>query len=240
MTTATRDKVREAYSGDAEGYDRIRLEEPRGRMLSEYDQALFNALLPDPVAGARTLEVGSGTGRFTVEALARGYTLTATDVNESMLARLRERVAEAGYADRCTLEPQDAFNLTYESGSFDLVYALHMVPRFLTVEDQTAAIRSLARVVRPGGRLLFNYRNSRSPYNLAYRGPAIRPAQVRRALEESNMRIEMVRGKWILNKRLIMALPMPLARAAASVDRALLGFWPAGAWDVFVVAVKQQ
>lgn len=240
MTTATRDKVREAYASDPEGYDRIRLEDPRGRMLSEYDRALFAALLPEPAEDLQVLEVGAGTGRFTVEALARGHSLTATDVNVSMLEQLRTRVAEAGFADRCRIEPQDAFNLTYDSGSFDFVYSLHMVPRFLTEEDQSAAVASLARVVRPGGRLLFNYRNSRSPYNLLYRGPRIAPGRIRDLLAQSGMRIESVRGKWILNKRLLRALPMPLCRLAATADRALRGFWPAGAWDVFVVAVKEK
>lgn len=239
--TTTREKVKDAYAHDPDRYDHVRLEEPRGRMLSAYDQRLFRSLLPEPKADLRVLEVGSGTGRFTIEALQHGLRPLATDVNEPMLERLRARVAELGFdEDACLTQVQDVFNLTLEPASFDFVYSIHVIPRFLTVEDQTAALRSIAGVVRPGGTFLFNYRNRRSPYNALYKGPAATPRQIEGALAEGGMRITRRRGKWLLNKTLLKRLPMPACRAMAAADRAMLGFWPDRAWDVFAVATKDS
>jgi ubiquinone/menaquinone biosynthesis C-methylase UbiE len=238
MTTSTREQIKEAYAHDPQGYDRVRLEDPRGRLLSEHDRRIFEQLFPNAEPSWEILEIGAGTGRFTVLVLEKGLSLTATDINEPMLQRLRDRAAEMGRADRCRTEVQDVFNLTLTPDHYDLVYSLHVIPRFLTVQDQVAALESIARVVKPGGVFLFNYRNVRSPYNLMYKGPAISPETIRETLARAGMRITQTRGKWIVNKSLLKRLPLPLGRALVALDRALLRFWPARAWDVFAVAVK--
>ncbi len=241
MPVDTRLEVQRHYSGvGAQTYDAIRLEDPRGWLLSELDIRLFERLFPDSQNGMDVLEVGAGTGRFTVPALERGFNLTATDINQEMLDRLRAKAAEMGAADRCVIQIEDIFNLSFPDESFDYVFGLHLFPRLLTVEDQREAILSAARVVRPGGRMLFNYRNRRSIYGLFDRGPRNSPANIRAVLNEAGMRIETLRGKWLATKRVFKALPMPVNRLIARLDRAMWGFMPSLAWDVFVVAVKDK
>lgn len=240
MTTATREEIQTAYSTGADEYDQVRLEDTRGRMLSEHDQRIFSGLFPQSQGDMDVLEIGAGTGRFTVLALERGFSLTATDINEEMLRLLKEKAASMNAGDRCTVLIQDVFNPTLEKEAYDYVFSLHVIPRFLTVEDQQAAIKSIASLIKPGGRFLFNYRNRKSFYNLSYKGPAATPGQIREALEASGMRIETQRGKWLVNKRLLLKLPVFVGKIVIAIDSMLLGFWPDRSWDVFVVAIKDK
>ncbi len=122
----------------------------RGRALTEEQlQAwigAFEALLPErrPLAG---LDVGSGTGRFT-PALAGAFG-PVTGVEPSV--RMREAAeADAGHRDVQYLEGS-AEEIPAPSGSAD--YAL-MFLSWHHVQDKPQAVRELARVLRPGARLL--------------------------------------------------------------------------------------
>lgn len=237
----TRQRVVKKYSGaSAEAYDEIRLHDPKGLLLSEHDLRLFWTLFPKEQAGMKMLEVGAGTGRFTIPVVERGFTLTATDINEDMLKQLGEKLERMGKSAQCEIKIDDVFNLSFPDRTFDFAFGLHLFPRFLTYEDQRAALIETARVLKPGGRLLFNFRNSRSIYGKFHRGYCISPGEIKGILRDAGMRIEVARGKWILTKRTLQRLPMPINRLLAALDRALWSFWPMRAWDVFVVAVKSE
>src|SRR5690606_38215264 len=132
-------------------YDEVRLVAPPGQMPSEHARAICRMLFPEPQDGMAVLEIGAGMGRFTVIALERGFSLTATDIDDTMLDQLRRRLEENGWEGRCRVMIQDVFNPTLEPASFDYVFSLHVVPRFLTLEDQAAALKSIAHLIKPGG-----------------------------------------------------------------------------------------
>ena len=122
----------------------------RGRALTEPQlQAwigAFGAVLPErrPLAG---LDVGSGTGRFT-PALAEAFG-PVTGVEPSV--RMREvALAQSQHPD-VRYVAGSAEDLPVPSGSAD--YAL-MFLSWHHVLDKRRATRELARVLRPGGRLL--------------------------------------------------------------------------------------
>jgi ubiquinone/menaquinone biosynthesis C-methylase UbiE len=238
VTSETRKEIQRQYDQHGAEYDRVRLEEPRGRWLTEYDIALFERMLPEASQGSRALEVGAGTGRFTISTLAKGYEVLATDINQSQLDQLQEKLRGSAYLSACTVETQSIFELGFPDGSFDLVVSIHVVPRMLTWDDQAAAIRELCRVVRPGGCLLFNYRNALSPYRIVYRGPSAVPSDVLRTLRAGSIELESIRSKHILNGRLLDALPRMLWRPLTSIDRLLERRVPKYAWDVFVLGRK--
>jgi ubiquinone/menaquinone biosynthesis C-methylase UbiE len=100
----------------------------------------------------KALEIGSGTGYFSLNLLQLGVIrrLVATDISPGMLGEL------AATAERLGLdletEATDAERLPFEDGSFDLVFGhavLHHLP------DLPAALGELRRVLRPGGTLAF-------------------------------------------------------------------------------------
>jgi SAM-dependent methyltransferase len=98
------------------------------------------------------LEVGSGTGYFSLNLLQLGLVerVTATDISPGMLAALRAsaRRLRLDVATACT----EAEALPFDDQSFDLVFGhavLHHIP------DLARAFGEFHRVLRPGGALIF-------------------------------------------------------------------------------------
>jgi ubiquinone/menaquinone biosynthesis C-methylase UbiE len=122
----------------------------RGRALTERQLrawiSAFAALLPErrPLSG---LDVGSGTGRFT-PALARAFG-PVTGVEPSV--RMREIAQAQSPLPGVRYLAGSAEDIPVPSGSAD--YAL-MFLSWHHVRDKDRAVRELARVLRPGGRLL--------------------------------------------------------------------------------------
>jgi demethylmenaquinone methyltransferase/2-methoxy-6-polyprenyl-1,4-benzoquinol methylase len=104
-----------------------------------------------PCAGERVLDVATGTGMVAAEILARcdGCAVVAIDQSEEMLAAARARFA--GYAGRVELLRGEAEALPFGDGSFDALTVTYLL-RY--VDDPRATIAELARVLRPGGRMV--------------------------------------------------------------------------------------
>jgi len=107
----------------------------------------------DPRPGERVLEIGPGTGYYTLDlaewAGAEGR-VEIFDLQQEMLDHTVRRAAERGLANVAATQG-DAQDLPYEDESFDaalLVAVLGEIP------DQDAALREVNRVLRPGGRLV--------------------------------------------------------------------------------------
>jgi ubiquinone/menaquinone biosynthesis C-methylase UbiE len=99
-----------------------------------------------------SLEIGSGTGYFSLNLLAAGIisSATCTDISPGMLATLRANADSLGL-DVATVQT-DAEHLPFEDASFDLVLGhavLHHIP------DLDRAASEFLRVLRPGGTVVF-------------------------------------------------------------------------------------
>jgi demethylmenaquinone methyltransferase/2-methoxy-6-polyprenyl-1,4-benzoquinol methylase len=100
-------------------------------------------------SGERVLDVASGSGDLARAFAARGAEVCMTDINGEMLARGRDRMADAGRlapAVQC-----DAERLPFRTASFDCV-SVGFGLRNMTRKE--AALAEMARVLKPGGRLL--------------------------------------------------------------------------------------
>jgi ubiquinone/menaquinone biosynthesis C-methylase UbiE len=106
---------------------------------------------PEPPFGD-ALEIGAGTGYFSLNLLQLGLVerATATDISAGMLAELGASASRLGLDVR-TVET-DAERLPFDSDSFDLVFGhavLHHIPAL------ELAFAEMHRVLRPGGTLAF-------------------------------------------------------------------------------------
>ena len=104
--------------------------------------------LADVPAGARVLDVATGSGNAAIAAARFGCHVTGTDYVESLLDRARERAA----AERLPIDFElgDAEQIEYADGSFDAVVSV-FGSMFAPDHRRTAA--EMLRVVRPGGLL---------------------------------------------------------------------------------------
>src|SRR5205085_4840113 len=110
------------------------------------------------------LEIGAGTGYFSLNLLRSGVIgrATCSDISAGMLATLRENARRLALEVRT--ERVDAERLPFAAGSFDLVLGhavLHHIP------DLRRAFAEFARVLAPGGTLLFAGEPSRVGDRLA-------------------------------------------------------------------------
>ncbi|MBC7339706.1 MAG: class I SAM-dependent methyltransferase [Firmicutes bacterium] len=121
------------------GFDSMRL--MRERML---------ALLGD-VSGLQVLDVGCGLGRLSVTLARRGALVTAGDISEGMLAQTRRLSEKYGVAHRVTTVRMNAEAMPFADASFDLVVGTGILHHL----DVPRALGEIRRVLRPGGRALF-------------------------------------------------------------------------------------
>jgi len=110
-------------------------------------------------AGTRVLEIGAGTGRVAIPLAQAGGAVTGIDTSAAMLAIGRDKIAQAGIADRVTLVQADmrAFDL---GAHFDLaIVPINTFMHNLTLDDQLAALASIKRHLAPHGRLVIDLFN---------------------------------------------------------------------------------
>jgi demethylmenaquinone methyltransferase/2-methoxy-6-polyprenyl-1,4-benzoquinol methylase len=103
--------------------------------------------------GDSALDVCCGTGDLTFELASRvspGGHVVGCDFSEPMLDLARDKASERG-VDGVRFEWADALRLPYDSGRFDAVTVGFGVRNFA---DRDAGLREMARVLRPGGRLV--------------------------------------------------------------------------------------
>ena len=96
----------------------------------------------------RVLELGCGNGTYTSSLLAASEHITATDLSGDMVAVTAKRFADQSGV---TVAVADCHALSYPSHSFDTVLManlLHIIPQ------RERALEEVARVLKPGGRLL--------------------------------------------------------------------------------------
>lgn len=112
----------------------------------------YAVALADLKEGQRVLDIAGGTGdlaRAFARRVGASGLVVHTDINEAMLRTGRDRLIDEGLVLPTTL--CDAERLPFDAGSFDLVSVAFGL-RNMTRKD--AALAEMARVLRPGGRLL--------------------------------------------------------------------------------------
>jgi SAM-dependent methyltransferase len=119
---------------------------------AQVESKLRKALGHEPRRYGRGLEIGAGTGYFTLNLLRAGILreAVATDISPGMLGTLERSAEELGLPVETAA--CDASELPFEDASFDLVFGhavLHHLP------DLDAAFREFRRVLRPGGVMAF-------------------------------------------------------------------------------------
>ncbi|MCC7538393.1 MAG: class I SAM-dependent methyltransferase [Deltaproteobacteria bacterium] len=105
--------------------------------------------LTGPLGGKRVLDVGTGDGTYALEAVTRGARVTAVDAVQGMLDAARARAEARGTS--IVLRKGRAEELPFDGGAFDLVLAVTVL---CFVPAASTAVREMARVLAPGGRLV--------------------------------------------------------------------------------------
>lgn len=117
----------------------------RGLLMSAKTVASRLAVTAD----ANVLEVGPGSGYYSVEVAkrVRDGSLTLLDLQPEMLEKSARRLREAGVTNHRTVR-YDGGALPFEDGCFDAIF---LVTVFGEIEGREAFLSEAWRVLRPGG-----------------------------------------------------------------------------------------
>jgi len=141
-------------------------ETPQGAFIDDIETELVFDLVP-PVPGEKVLDVGCGTGNFSLKLAQKGCEVTGIDVSPHMLQHALEKVA--GTDLPVSFSQMDARHTEFPDDHFDAVYsvtALEFIP------DRDQALEELRRVLKPGGRMVIGTIAGDSPWGEAYRAAA--------------------------------------------------------------------
>jgi demethylmenaquinone methyltransferase/2-methoxy-6-polyprenyl-1,4-benzoquinol methylase len=104
--------------------------------------------------GQRVLDLAGGTGdlalQFARQVGQEGHVVLA-DINAAMLEQGRQRLVDGGIAGNFSIAQVNAENLPFDAASFDCITIAFGLRN---VTDKDAALRSMYRVLKPGGKLL--------------------------------------------------------------------------------------
>lgn len=214
----------------------------RATPLGVVTEAIEQRLIPDmmgQLAGARILDAGCGDGALVCALASRGAEATGVDPDPAMLAAARSRAAIAG--DRATFIEGRVERLPFPDASFDVVASITVL---CFVPDAAGAVREMARVLRPGGRLVLGelgrwslwaaLRRLRGWFGSStWKAARFRTATELRALaEQADLSVTAIRGA-------VYYPPVGLlARALAPIDSWLGGRTTFGAAFIAVGAVS--
>lgn len=171
-----------------------------GTITEGLERQLVLELLGD-VSGRRMLEIGCGDGSMAVELARRGAEVTAIDASAVMISAARQRAQ----AERVVIDFRlaTADNLPFQPTQFDLVVAVTIL---CFVENAAPVFSEIARVLRPGGRLVIGELNRWSTWAAerrlrAWLGSALwrrgrfrTPRQLRRLATDAGLEPGLVTG----------------------------------------------
>ena len=147
-------------------------EETFDRIAADYDEALPAHVVEHylakrvayvvancpPSEYGRALDVGCGTGVLAARLAARGYEVSGIDPSEGMLEVMR--------AEHPDVEAHrgSGAELPFDDESFDLVLTVAALHHIAEPRAVRATLAEMARVTRPGGRIVVWDHNPRNPY----------------------------------------------------------------------------
>jgi len=170
--------------------------------------------------GGIVLEIGFGTGHG-LESLAQAVgdagQVYGLDLSEGMLNVARNRIEQAGLADRVDLRLGDAVQLPFAADFFDAVFMSFVLELFDTPEIPLV-LRECARVLHVGGRIAVVSLSKEGDDGVAVhlyewvheQWPKLadcRPIYVRQALEDAGFQVveAVVKSMWGLPVEIVVA-----------------------------------
>ena len=166
---------------------------PRGNneLIQRMRRTLWDAARSEFFIGSRLLDLGCGTGIDAVEFAHSGYRVVATDWSPQMVARTRSRILAAGAGENVQARQIGIQQLHTLDDRFDGIYSnfgpLNCAPDLHEVAAQCA------RLLRPGGKMLFSVIGRLCPWEIAHYARRRRFQRAMVRLRRGDVAVEMNR-----------------------------------------------
>jgi len=148
------DVVRRYYDGSVMR-EWERLDNPYRRFELVSTLRLIEEFFPK---SGKVIDIGGGPGRYTIELLKMGYSVTLVDLSARAIAFAKEKLDELGLT--AELIAADARDLSMiESSSFDGALILGPLYHIVDEEGRSAALTELKRILKPGAPAIVGFIN---------------------------------------------------------------------------------
>ncbi len=141
--SATVENIPNYYDALAPQYDASRFNNSYGQFLHAQEYQVLGTMLKG-VSPAHTLDMACGTGRFL------RFADTGLDLSPNMTEEARKKHPEKN------ILTGDATRLPFADASFDAVFSFHLIMH-LDPAQTRAVLAEAHRVLRPGGRFIFDF-----------------------------------------------------------------------------------
>lgn len=157
--------TQDAFDSVAADYDG-----PRGNneAIQEMRAEMWRWLDATFAPGSRLIDLGCGTGLDAVRMASLGHRVIATDWSPRMVERTHERAQAAGLAGSVEALPIGAHELQRIAGQGTVDGAYSNLGPLNCVPDLDAVARECARLVKPGGALVFTVIGRLCPWEIAH------------------------------------------------------------------------
>jgi ubiquinone/menaquinone biosynthesis C-methylase UbiE len=149
--------MKDSYTSQAESYDRVRYTSLEGSYFVDLEVRALSKWMRDP-ASLRLLDIPAGTGRLSIPLAEMGAEVHGVDITESMVRKAQEKAHRKGLRN-VTFRVANGRLLPFQAGTFDIVTSFkffHLIPN----SEKHLFVREMARVVKPGGRLIVEFNSA--------------------------------------------------------------------------------
>ncbi len=136
---------------------------PLGQYADDVEKVLIKDLA-QPNEGEHALDIGSGTGNYSIWLAERGLDVTALDQSDEMTKIAKKKAYARGLTIDFLLG--HAEDLPFDDNSFDLITSVTAVE---FMDDPSTVLKEAMRVLKPGGRLVIGLLTLDSPWGEMYR-----------------------------------------------------------------------
>lgn len=144
----------------------------KGRYVWQVETDLMNQLI-DIESGMRVLEIGSGTGVYSIPFAQQGCIVTGIDISDEMLEIARQKVIDLQL--NLDFIHMDANALHFSENTFDRIYSMGVLD---FVDDLEHAFEQAYRVLKPGGKISIAVVNRDSAWGKRYMDPEYNKGKV--------------------------------------------------------------
>lgn len=148
------------YKEEAAIYDVERFSTPQGKYVDKTQRDILLNMI-DSWKDKKILEVGCGTGRFSIEIAKHGGTVTALDPSIPMLKKLEEKINDRYIGKEIDFVNARGYELPFRESTFDGCLCVNVVNH---LPDYNIMFKEVYRILKPNGFFVINIPNIFSLY----------------------------------------------------------------------------
>ncbi|AZR73334.1 ubiquinone biosynthesis methyltransferase UbiE [Anoxybacter fermentans] len=126
-----------------------------------------------PTKGMKILDVGCGTGNFSIKLAKKGCKVIGVDISDAMLEIARKKAKSNNL--NITFYNMNVYDLDFDDETFDAIFSM---AAFEFIKEPEKAFKEMMRVLKPGGQLLIGTIHKDSHWGRLYLKQACKPDSI--------------------------------------------------------------